>query len=258
MRKRSELLFNLILVPMDALALLSSFVLAYIIRVEYSLKPTVYQIPGSEYLAALVFLLPVAIALFALAGLYSFESTRSRWREYSRVFIATSASTMFLIIVDFFSTKPIFPSKAVVIYGYVLACLTVILERFILNGLQRWLFRYKIGVRQVAVVGEGGVADDITYSIQRQPGYHLVATVASGKTALALRMSSSIIFNLPIAIISRTNTYRACRVSIRHGHRLLCLLIIRYLRLSVRHLMAGGEYIRHYSTILWRVLVCCC
>lgn len=185
MRKRSELLFNLILVPMDALALLSSFVLAYIIRVEYSLKPTVYQIPGSEYLAALVFLLPVAIALFALAGLYSFESTRSRWREYSRVFIATSASTMFLIIVDFFSTKPIFPSKAVVIYGYVLACLTVILERFILNGLQRWLFRYKIGVRQVAVVGEGGVADDITYSIQRQPGYHLVATVASGKTALA-------------------------------------------------------------------------
>lgn len=184
MRKRSELLFNLLLVPLDALALLASFVLAFIIRVEYSLKPTVYQIPGREYVAALLVLLPISILIFALAGLYNFESTRSRWREYSRVVIATSASTMFLIIADFFTTKPLFPSKAVVIYGYALACLTIVLERFIMNGIQRGLFRFGIGLRQVAVVGEGSIADDITYSVQRQPGYKLVSAVASGKTAL--------------------------------------------------------------------------
>ena len=48
MRKRSELFFNLLLVPLDAAAVLASFVIAYIIRVEYSLKPTVYQVPGWE------------------------------------------------------------------------------------------------------------------------------------------------------------------------------------------------------------------
>ncbi len=185
MRKRSELLFNLLLVPMDALALLASFVLAYIIRVEYTLKPTVYQVPGREYLAALMVLLPVSVLLFALNGLYSFGSTRSRWREYSRVIIATSASTMFLIIVDFFSTKPLFPSKAVVVYGYVLSTLTIILLRYLFNSFQRWLFRYRIGVRQVVVLGQGAIADDITYSIQRTPGYRLVATVSQQKDVLS-------------------------------------------------------------------------
>lgn len=184
MRKRSELLFNLFLVPLDALALLSSFVLAYIIRVEYTLKPTVYQIPGREYLAALVVLLPIALALFAFLGLYNFESTRSRWREYSRVVIAASAYTMFLIIVDFFSTKPIFPSKAVVVYGYVLSIISVIALRLLLNSFQRWLFRYKIGVRQVVVVGNGAIADDITYSVQRTPGFRLVATVKPDKDVI--------------------------------------------------------------------------
>lgn len=61
MRKRSELFFNLLLVPLDAAAVLASFVIAYIIRVEYSLKPTVYQVPGWEYLYALVALLPFAV-----------------------------------------------------------------------------------------------------------------------------------------------------------------------------------------------------
>lgn len=114
MRKRSELFFNLLLVPLDVLAVLVGFVVAYIIRVEYSLKPTVYQVPGWEYLSALVVLTPFIVLFFALAGLYRYESMRSRWREYLQAIIAVSASTMFLIIVDFFATKPLFPSKAVV------------------------------------------------------------------------------------------------------------------------------------------------
>lgn len=183
MRKRSELLFNLLLVPLDVLAVLASFVLAYIIRVEYTLKPTVYQVPGREYVWALLALLPILIAFFALVGLYNFESTRSRWREYGKVVIAVSASTMFLIIVDFFSIKPLFPSKAVVFYGFVISILSVILMRFLVNVFQRWLFRFGIGIRQVVMIGSGQVADDITYFLQRNSGFKLVRTVPrSAKT----------------------------------------------------------------------------
>lgn len=185
MRKRSELFFNLLLVPLDAAAVLASFVIAYIIRVEYSLKPTVYQVPGWEYLYALVALLPFAVFFFALAGLYRYESMRSRWREYSQVVIAVSASTMFLIIVDFFSTKPLFPSKAVVFYGFVLAIVLVVAERFIVNLFQRWLFRFGIGIRQVVVVGVGRVADDVTYALQRNPGFRLVRVLERKKDTLS-------------------------------------------------------------------------
>lgn len=185
MRKRSELFFNLLLVPLDVLAVLTSFVVAYIIRVEYTLKPTVYQVPGWEYLSALVVLTPFIVLFFALAGLYRYESMRSRWREYSQVVIAVSASTMFLIIVDFFSTKPLFPSKAVVFYGFALAIILVVVERFIINLFQRWLFRFGIGIRQVVIVGVGRVADDVTYALQRNPGFRLVRVVECKKDTLA-------------------------------------------------------------------------
>jgi exopolysaccharide biosynthesis polyprenyl glycosylphosphotransferase len=184
MRKRSELFFNLLLVPLDVLAVLVGFVVAYIIRVEYSLKPTVYQVPGWEYLSALVVLTPFIVLFFALAGLYRFESMRSRWREYLQVIIAVSASTMFLIIVDFFATKPLFPSKAVVFYGFIFAIVFVIVERFIINLFQRWLFHFGIGVRQVVIVGVGRIADDVTYSLQRNPGFRLVKTLDRKKDTL--------------------------------------------------------------------------
>lgn len=185
MHKRSELFFNLLAVPLDAFALLASFVAAYFIRVEYSFKPTVYAVPGQEYLAALIVLAPVSILLFALTGLYNFDSVRSRWREYTRVLIATSGSTMFLIIVDFFSTKPIFPSKAVVIYGYALSSLSIIGLRFLLNSFQRTLFHFGIGRRQVVVVGAGAAADEITYSVQRSKGYQLVGVIPTLKGSIA-------------------------------------------------------------------------
>lgn len=184
MRKRSELFFNLLLVPLDATAVLVSFIFAYIIRVEYSLKPTVYQVPGWEYLYAFLVLLPFTVLFFALAGLYRYESMRSRWREYLQVVIAVSASTMFLIIVDFFSTKPLFPSKAVVFYGFVLAIILVVFERFIVNMFQRWLFRFGVGVRQVVVVGTGRVADDVTYALQRNPGFRLVRVLERKKDTI--------------------------------------------------------------------------
>jgi undecaprenyl-phosphate galactose phosphotransferase len=128
--------------------------------------------------------MPFIIIFFALAGLYRYESVRSRWREYSQVVIAVSASTMFLIIVDFFSTKPLFPSKAVVFYGFMLAIILVIIERFVINIFQRWLFRFGIGIRQVVVVGVGRIADDVTYTLQRSPGYYLVRVLERKKDTL--------------------------------------------------------------------------
>lgn len=182
MRKRSELLFNLLLMPLDAGALLASWVFAYVIRVEYSLKPTVYSIPGREYFAAMAALAPISIALFALVGLYSFNSTRSRWREYGAVIAGVSASTMFLILVDFFTTKPVFPSKAVLIYGFLLSTISVIFVRFILNSFQRWLFRFGVGRRRVVVIGSGEMADNLTYAYQKQRGYVLAGIIPRAKT----------------------------------------------------------------------------
>ena len=176
MRKRSELLFNLLLIPLDSMTLLASWVVAFLIRIE-SNKPTVFLVPGRAYLATMIALAPISVAIFALAGLYNFDSTRSRWLEYTRVLIATSATTMFLIIVDFFTTKPLFPSKAVVIYGYAIASLSIILMRFFLNSFQRWLFRFNIGRRQVLVLGSGAVADELTYSLQRNQGYRVTSTL---------------------------------------------------------------------------------
>ncbi|MBP9827120.1 hypothetical protein KBC99_01430, partial [Candidatus Saccharibacteria bacterium] len=155
MRKRSELLFNLLLVPLDGLTLLSSYIAAYLIRVDFTPLPTAYQISGSEYLAALIAWAPLNLFIFAATGLYLLDTSRSRLMEYGRVMVATSASAMALIIVDFFTTKPLFPSKSVVIYGLAISTVLIITMRFILSVIKRWLYRFNIGRRHVVVIGKG-------------------------------------------------------------------------------------------------------
>ncbi len=154
MKKRSELLFRLILIPLDYLMLVLSFGLAYYLRHEQS-KPLAYNTTGRAFLYVILPVLIIWLVIYAFAGLYDLKATRSRATELSRVIMASALGVMSLIIIDFFVQNPIFPSKAIPIYGFVFAIILVSVERFIVYGIQRYLYKFGVGTHNTLIIGNG-------------------------------------------------------------------------------------------------------
>jgi exopolysaccharide biosynthesis polyprenyl glycosylphosphotransferase len=194
MRKRSELFFSVILVPLDFLALLAAFAAAYISRVKLEGKPVAHPIPGVEFLQAILILLPLWIIIFALSGLYTQSNLRGKLGEIGKVFVAVSGGVMLSILLDFFHQQSLFPSKAVPIYAYGFGLVFVLLGRTLMRGLQRWLFQYGVGVHNTIIVGSGEIAQRIAPDLQQtRSGYRLLACVDTARGA-SKRMKGVMVF----------------------------------------------------------------
>lgn len=176
MKKRSELGFLLLHIPIDYLMIVIGFVLAYLVR-EGQAKPFAYIVSGKDYLGTLLFILPVWLVVYALFGLYSFTSAnRSRLSDFTRIVGASAVGTTILIIIDFFVSNPIFPSKAVPIYGFIFATIFVCFARYILYLLQQFLYRYKIGTHNTLILGNGSDRIVIEKLLRdKSKGYNIVA-----------------------------------------------------------------------------------
>jgi exopolysaccharide biosynthesis polyprenyl glycosylphosphotransferase len=182
MRKRSELFFSLILVPLDFLALVAAFVVAYIIRVKIEARPVAHPIAALDFLQILLLVLPVWILIFAVAGLYNQSSLRGRLSELGKVFVAVSGGVMFMILLDFFQRESLFPSKAVPIYAYGLGLVFVWFSRTIVRAIQRGLFNTGIGVHQAVIVGSGEIAQRIAQDLSlTRSGYRLLGCIDTAR-----------------------------------------------------------------------------
>lgn len=179
MQKRSELFFNLIRLPLDFLAVLSGFVVAYIIRVQVEGRPVPYPSEGGMiFVQFFLLVIPVWILIFAVTGLYGQTGQKARLAEIGKIFTAVSGGTMFLVLLDFLSRQPIFPAKAIIIYGYGLSFLFVVFERTVLRTIQRRLYRYGIGSRRTVIAGTGSIAQQLADDMaKRGSGNRLVAVV---------------------------------------------------------------------------------
>ena len=169
MKKRSELLFSLILVPIDYLMMIAGFVMAYFVRVGED-RPLAFPIGGRAYLGLMLTILPIWILIFALMGLYSMESNRGRLREIVRIGAASLAGTMVIIMLDFFNYDPVFPSKSIPVIGFAFAFLFIVLARLIIGTIQKILFRFGVGVHTVLLLGQTKLTDQLKVADSRYSG----------------------------------------------------------------------------------------
>ncbi|HSX48033.1 MAG TPA: sugar transferase [Candidatus Nanoarchaeia archaeon] len=184
MQKRSELFFNVLLLPIDFIAVVGGFVLAYIIRVKIENKPVSHPLGALAFLKLLLLVVPIWILIFALSGLYNLSGLRGRLDELGKVFVAVSGGTMFLILIDFASKQPLFPAKAIPFYGYGLSLVLVLLGRQIVRAIQRGLFNFGVGVHQAVLVGSGPVAQQVAEGLRTgRSGYRLIALIEKAKNA---------------------------------------------------------------------------
>lgn len=184
MSNNISLLYGFFLLVGDFIALLGAFVFAYIIRVQIDTRPLVAQIPARQFLLAFLALLPFWLLIFALLGLYNRDVYERRYREIGRLLVGTIIGIMGIITYDFISNEPIFPARLVPLYAWLLATALVVTERILLRGIREQLFKYKIGINKVLLVGKSPLTGELARLLSQTAasGYQVKALCASNRS----------------------------------------------------------------------------
>ncbi|MBU0648243.1 hypothetical protein KJ855_03640, partial [Patescibacteria group bacterium] len=181
--KRSEVIINFSLVFVDVLMIILGFVLAYYVRIDYSgFVPVKWVLPIQEYLAYIILFIPVWLVVFTVMGLYNFRGIASFVKEMGKVILAVSAMVSLMIIIIFFNRDQFF-SRLIIIYAWLFVAVMVMVGRFAIRSLQRFLYKYGIGARRVLIVGMNKVAMELIEYIDdhKKLGWELVGIVDENK-----------------------------------------------------------------------------
>ena len=184
MKSNASLIYNLWLVVGDFLALVAAFVGGYAIRAHSSV-PVAHPIPAHTYIGVFLGVLPFWIIIFALLGLYNSNIYEKRFSELPRLFFGSFIGLTFVIFWNFVSVTPIFPSKLVPIYGFILAFAFLVIFRNVARFVRGQLFGYNRGLSRVLIVGNTDMSNELVNWLidSRRSGYKIVGVVG-GKRAV--------------------------------------------------------------------------
>lgn len=188
MKNNASLIYNLILVVGDFLALVAAFIAAYVLRVklEFGIANTpIGPTSGKTFIGVFLAVLPFWILIFALLGLYNNSIYEKRFKEFGRLLIGSFIGLLFVIFWNFMADKPIFPARLVPIYGFALGFLFLVIFRNVARYIRGKLFSYEVGLTHVLLVGNTSVTRELLdwLSESRRSGYKVVGVVG-GKQAL--------------------------------------------------------------------------
>lgn len=178
-------MFSFLQVPTDIamifLAALSAFAIRNIPEI-LALKPKLYTYSLHSYLSVILTVVPFIILVYALEGLYNLKVTRKFWREAKSVFVATSI-VLVGIIAAIFLKREWFSSRFIILAGWFLIVFYVIIGRYILHKIQKYLLVKKgVGVYRLLLVGNNSKMTSISKLIKKSKdlGYKIIGHVDSG------------------------------------------------------------------------------
>ncbi|MFA6184339.1 MAG: sugar transferase [Parcubacteria group bacterium] len=190
--KKSELFFSAIQVPLDAIAILVAATTAFwlrdseMVREVLELKSLLKLVPFDEFLRIVLVAIPFFILVFATQGLYDIRATRKFWQESLKVFSATTIVLM-LVVVTFFLKREWFSSRFIILLAWFLVTFYVIIIRFLLQSVQKWLLKNKrIGVHRTLLIGRNGKIDTLRKIIERNPkfGYEIIDVIDTARVTI--------------------------------------------------------------------------
>lgn len=183
MRNNASLVYNISLIIGDFFALVSAFVVAYILRVSLSDRAISAEVPAQTFLMIFLTLLPFWIFVFAILGLYNARVYDKRFSELGRILIGSFIGILFAISAGYIADVNIFPARLVTLYGFGLAALFVFTFRTVARAIRRELFAFGWGINNVLIVGDTKTTETLIESLARTDitGYKVLATVGGVK-----------------------------------------------------------------------------
>jgi exopolysaccharide biosynthesis polyprenyl glycosylphosphotransferase len=179
------MIYPVLLIFTDFIALVAAFTLAYILRVQVSDSPLVREIAAVAFIKVFVLLFPFWLMVNGMLGLYRKPVYEKRLPEMGRIFVGSIIGIMIIITFDFVREETIFPARLVPVYGFLLAFTFLTLFRNILWLFRRYMFRYGYGVRGVMIIGTTHATKELVKSLRHtlNSGYKIRAIVGN-KTLL--------------------------------------------------------------------------
>ncbi len=174
--RKSDLRFSVILVPLDYIMIVAAGLSAYFLRfseVSTEIRPVIFSLPVSDYIAIVCILALVWLVIFSFTGLYNLRELGSLKIELKKVVIGCSLGLVAVVIFIFFY-RELFSSRFIVLAGWLLTMLYVGIGRIIMTLIRRFLFRHGQGVHSVVMVGESQTADHLVREFARRPGLGFV------------------------------------------------------------------------------------
>ncbi len=203
MTRRNSKLYSFILMLVDALTLLTAFVLSYIIRVIYDPRPLLQEVYAQDYLISALIIVPFWIAIFALVGLYQPKTYNRRLLEWSKIAVGVFIGILLVIGWEYASDRTIFPARLVAVYALIGTFVLIVIEREAMRLIRTLSYRYGRGVRRVLIIGSSGATSDIAVSLAntRKSG-HAVVAIAGPKKILP-DTSHALHFSTPEAALKQ-------------------------------------------------------
>jgi hypothetical protein len=179
MKNNSSLFYSLLLIIGDFVALLSAFIVAYILRVRFDPRPLIEQIPAVDFAVGVAIILPLWIIIHALIGLYSYKIHDRRFFELGGLMVGSSIGMLVVIGYDFVLQDELFPARLVAVYALVLSFSFLVIFRAFARLFRRALYRYGIGVSNVLIIGATKASKDMIKSIKNtsRTGQRVIGTV---------------------------------------------------------------------------------
>lgn len=185
--KKSELIFNLVSIPVDAISLGIAGVVSFNLR-QHSLDfvgPILYHLDLNQFVLLMYKVIPALLLIFAFLGLYNLKGTRKFIKEFGRIMVGTSLGLL-LVILLFFFNQSIFPSRFIILATWGFGIVMVVLGRVILKIIQIELFKQGVGLHRVVIISGGsqdaGVIEQVFKN--KAHGYQVVADFKYDKNLL--------------------------------------------------------------------------
>lgn len=185
MRKKSDLILRLCLIIGDAVALILSFAMAYVIRIYVDPRPYMFEAQLSDFILTSAWVVPVMLVIIMALGLYrkSIFLGRSRLPEVGRLFIAAILSVAALIVYDFFKGENLFPVRVMAVTAMGLSFVFLVVERALVRLLIKVIFRKDYATKRAVIIGNSKNTEYLADYIASRPesGYRLAGIVANRK-----------------------------------------------------------------------------
>ncbi len=179
--KKAEVVFNVLLVPVDFFMIFLAGIAAYLLRFNKNIadiRPIVFDLPLERYIISVLFVAIFFVIIFAILGLYSFRAKRKIRNDFFRIMIGVSSSIMMIVFYTFLVQEPI-SSRFIIIASWVLAIGFVFLGRIVLEKTRRWLVgKYGYGAHKVFIIGDNPISAVLKKEFQNNLslGYRIVAS----------------------------------------------------------------------------------
>ncbi|MFH0770118.1 MAG: exopolysaccharide biosynthesis polyprenyl glycosylphosphotransferase [Candidatus Peregrinibacteria bacterium] len=184
--KRSEIIFGLLRIPMDILAVVAALLLSYRLReANIDLLPSIQLLEPAQSLPSMPYYLSTFVwpgvltfvVIAAMLKLYALKTTASGWSEIGRILIASALWTLAVMVWYFLIEKQLFYSRALLVLATVFIAAFVILGRIAVLLLQRACLRLGIGVRLVVSMGRQPIVASARETLARDVRYEYLGHV---------------------------------------------------------------------------------